>query len=148
MVNSFGCCRVDGRGALQSPNRWRSCKVQREMGEGEMEGNRSMVIEVEGAWNLDGMGILSCMRVGIGMLVSVLVLFVVLVWTVLMVWVVVRVLVVVMWREYWWKFIVWEWFLGQIVGVLWWWWCWRILHWCCGVARGWLCGVGMRGETF
>ena len=74
--------------------------MQRKMGKGEMEGNRSMVIEVEGAWNLGGMGILSCMRVGIGILVSVLVLFVVLVWMVLMVWVVVRVLVVVMWREY------------------------------------------------
>ena len=34
-------------------------------------------MEVEGAWNLGGMGMFSCMRAGIGMLVCVLVLVVV-----------------------------------------------------------------------
>ena len=72
--------------------------MQKKMVEGEIEGNRSMVMEVEAAWNLGGMRVLSCMRVGIGILVSVLlVLLVVLVWTVLMVCVVVGVLVVVIW---------------------------------------------------
>ena len=63
---------------------------------------RGMVMEVEGEWNLCGMGMLSCMRAGIGMLISVLalvvvvVLLVVLVWMVLTVWVVVGVLAVIL----------------------------------------------------
>ena len=32
------------------------------MGEGEMEDDRGMVMEVEGARNVGGMGMLSCMR--------------------------------------------------------------------------------------
>ena len=51
MVTSFGCCS-DGRGAPQSPNRWRSCRVRGNMGEGvmggTMEDDRGMVIDVEG----------------------------------------------------------------------------------------------------
>ena len=60
-----------------------------------------MVMEVESVWNLGGMGMLCCMRVGIGMRLCVLVLLVVvvlavvLVWMVLMVWVVVGMLTVV-----------------------------------------------------
>ena len=54
---------------------------------------RGIVMEVEGAWNLGGMGILSCIRVRIGVLVCVMVLVVVVVlvwmWMVLTVWVVV-----------------------------------------------------------
>ena len=34
------------------------------------------------------------------------------------------------------------------MGVLWWWWCWKILYWCCGLAGGRLCGVGMREGPF
>ena len=77
------------------------CKVQGEMGEGEMEDHRGMVMEVEHVGNLGGMGMLSCMRAGIGMSVCVLVvvvlvvLAVVLVWMVLTEWVVVAVLAVV-----------------------------------------------------
>ena len=52
------------------------------MGEGEMGGDRDMVIEVEGVWNLGGMEMLSCIRAGIKMLVCVLVLVVVVVLTV------------------------------------------------------------------
>ena len=43
---------------------------------------------------------------------------------------------------------LWEWYLSRVVGVLWWWWCWRILYWCCGLAGGQLCGVGMREGPF
>ena len=68
------------------------------MEEGEMEGDRGMVREVEGVWNLRGMGMLNCMRTSIEMsvcvLVLVVVLVVVLVWMALTVWVVVGVLVV------------------------------------------------------
>ena len=59
-------------------------------------------MEVEGALNLGGMEILSCMRVGIGVLVCVLVLAVVVVvvlvwmWMMLTVWVVVGVLAVLL----------------------------------------------------
>ena len=50
------------------------------MGEGEIDA-RGIVMRVEGAWNLVGMGMLSCMRAGIGVSVCVLVLvLVVLVW--------------------------------------------------------------------
>ena len=60
-------------------------------------GDRGLVIEVEGGWNLGGMGMLSCMRAGIGMdfCVLVLVLVVELVWMILTVCVVVGVLAVV-----------------------------------------------------
>ena len=63
------------------------------MGMGEMEDDSGMVMEMEGAWNLGGIRLLSCIRAGIGMLVCVLVLevvvvlAVVLVRMVLMVWV-------------------------------------------------------------
>ena len=57
-MTSFGCCS-DGRGAPQSPNRWRSCRVRGKMGEGAMEDDRGMVIEAEGVQILDGMGMLS-----------------------------------------------------------------------------------------
>ena len=59
-------------------------------------------MEVEDELNLCGMGMLSCMRAGNGMLVCVLalvvvmVLLVVLVWMVLTVWVVVGVLAVIL----------------------------------------------------
>ena len=43
---------------------------------------------------------------------------------------------------------VWEWYLSRVVGFLWWWWCWRILDLCCGLAGRWLWGVGMRGGLF
>ena len=49
------------------------------MGEGEMEGEMGMVMEVEGVWNLGEMEMLSCVRAGIGMSVRVLVLVVVVV---------------------------------------------------------------------
>ena len=55
------------------------------MGEGEMEGDREKVIEVEGVWNLGGMGMLSCIRDGIGMSVCALVLVVVVVSVVVLV---------------------------------------------------------------
>ena len=61
MVTSFGCSHVDSRGAAQSLNRWRSCKVQGKMGKGRMN-DRGMVMDVEGMWNLGGMEMLSCMR--------------------------------------------------------------------------------------
>ena len=99
-VTPSGCCS-NGRGAPQSPNHWRSCRVWGKMGEGAMEDNRGMVIEVKGVQILDGMGMLSCIRAGIGMSVCVLVLVigvvlaVVLVWEVLTVWVVVVVAVLV-----------------------------------------------------
>ena len=63
------------------------------MGEGEIKGDRGMGMGVEGVWNLGQMGMLSCKRLGIEMLVCVLmlvvvvVLLVVLVSMVLMVWV-------------------------------------------------------------
>ena len=99
MVTSFSCSCVDGRGAAQSPSRWRSCKVWGKMGEGGVD-DTGIIMEVEGAWNLAGMGMLSCMRVDIGVLVCVLVLVVVLVlvlmWMVLTVWVVVGVLAVLL----------------------------------------------------
>ena len=68
------------------------------MGEGEI--GVTQVLEVEGAWNQGGMGILGCIRASIGMSVCVLafvvvVVVIVLVLMVLMVWVVVGVLVVV-----------------------------------------------------
>ena len=34
--------------------------------------------------------------------------------------------------------------MGFVVG--WWWW--RVLDWCCGLAGGCLCSVGMRWGTF
>ena len=62
--------------------------------------DRGIVMEVEGAWNLGGMGMLSCMKAGIGVSVCVLVLVVVVVvvwmWMVLTMWVVVRVLAVLL----------------------------------------------------
>ena len=60
--------------ASQSGNHWKSCKVWGKMGAGEMEDDKCMVMEVEGAWNLGGMGMFSCLRAGIGMSVCVLVL--------------------------------------------------------------------------
>ena len=50
-----------------------------------MEGDSGMVIDVEGVWILDEMGMLSCMRAGIGVAVCVLVLVVVVVVVVLVV---------------------------------------------------------------
>ena len=85
MVTSFYCSRVDGRGAAQSPNSWKSCKVQGNMREGGMD-NRGIVMKVEGAWNLGGMGMLSCMRTGSGVLVCVLVLVVVVLLVMVLVW--------------------------------------------------------------
>ena len=38
--------------------------------------------------------------------------------------------------------------LSQVVGVLCWWWCWRVLDWCCGLGGGWFCGVGMRSGDY
>ena len=101
MVTSFGCSCLDGPGASQSPSRWRSCKVWEKMGEGGIN-DRGIVMEVEGAWNLDEMGMLSCMRAGIGVSVCVLVLVVVVgvvlvwMWMVLTVWVVMGVLAVLL----------------------------------------------------
>ena len=53
MVTSFGYCSVDGMGTpnpppLQSPNRWRSCKLQGKIGESEKEDGRGIVMEVTG----------------------------------------------------------------------------------------------------
>ena len=78
MVTSFGSSCVDGPVAAQSPIRWRSCRVRGKMEEGGID-DRGIVMEVEGAWNLGGMGMLSCMRAGIGVSVCVLVLVVVVV---------------------------------------------------------------------
>ena len=64
MVTSFGCSCVDGLGATQGPSHWRSCKVLGKMGEGGID-DRDIAIEVEGAWNLGGMGMLSCIRAGL-----------------------------------------------------------------------------------
>ena len=33
----FGCCCLDGRGALQSPNCWRSFRVRAKTGKDEMD---------------------------------------------------------------------------------------------------------------
>ena len=63
IVSSFGCSCVDGPGAAQSPSCWKSCKVREKIGEGGID-DRGIVIKVEGEWNLGGMGMLSCMRVG------------------------------------------------------------------------------------
>ena len=41
--------------------------------------DRGIVMELEGAWNLDGMGMLSCMRAVSGVSVCVLVFMIVLV---------------------------------------------------------------------
>ena len=46
MVTSFGFCCADGRGALQSPNCWRSCKVWGKIAEVEVGGDRGMMMEV------------------------------------------------------------------------------------------------------
>ena len=59
-----------------------------------MGSNRGIVIEMEGVWNPGGMGMLSCMTVGIAMSVCVLVLVVVLVWMVLTMRIVMGVLAV------------------------------------------------------
>ena len=64
MVISFACSCVDGLGAAQSPSYWRSCKVWGKMGEGGID-DRGILMEVEGARNLGGMGMLSYMRVGL-----------------------------------------------------------------------------------
>ena len=61
IVTSFGCSHVDGRGAAQSPNCWRSCKIQGKMGKGRMD-DMGMVMDMECMWNLGGMGMLSCMQ--------------------------------------------------------------------------------------
>ena len=95
MVNYFGCCCSDGRGAPQSPNHCRFYRVRRKMGEGEMEDGSGMVMEVECLWNLSRMGMLSCMRAGIGMSVCVLVLVVVVVLVVVLVYMVLTVRIVV-----------------------------------------------------
>ena len=58
--------------------------MQGKIGEGEKEDGRGIVMEVRGAWNLEGMGMLSCMRVGIRMSVFVLALVVVVVLVVLL----------------------------------------------------------------
>ena len=64
MVTSFGCSCVDGLGAGQSPSHWRSFKVRGKIEEGGID-DKGIVMEVEGAWNVGGMGMLSCMRVGL-----------------------------------------------------------------------------------
>ena len=51
-------------------------------------------MEVEIVWNLGGMGMLCCIRVGIGMPLCVLVLLVVVVLAVVLVWMVLKVWVV------------------------------------------------------
>ena len=56
MVTSFGCCCADCREALQNPNCWRSCKIWGKMGEGEIEGDKDMLMEVECVWTLGRMG--------------------------------------------------------------------------------------------
>ena len=56
MVTSFGRCCVDGRGALQSFNCSRCCKAWEKMRKKEMLGDRDMVMEVEGVWDLGGIG--------------------------------------------------------------------------------------------
>ena len=84
MMSSFGCCRADVTGASQSANHWKSYKVWEKMGAGEMEDDKCMVMEVEGAWNLAGMGMFSCLRAGIGMSVCVLVLVVVAVFAIVL----------------------------------------------------------------
>ena len=56
--------------------------MQGKIVEGKMEGYR-MVMEVEGVWS--GMGMVSCVRAGIGMLVCVLVLVLVVVLAVVLV---------------------------------------------------------------
>ena len=56
-----------------------------------MEDDRGIVMEVEGAWNMGEMGILSCVWVGIRMLVCVLVLVVVVVLLLVLVWMVLTV---------------------------------------------------------
>ena len=48
MVTFFSCCYAGGRGAIQSPNHWRSFKVQGKIGEGEMESDKGVMKEVEG----------------------------------------------------------------------------------------------------
>lgn len=48
MVTSFSCCYAGGRGAIQSPNHWRSFKVQGKIEEGEMESDKGVMKEVEG----------------------------------------------------------------------------------------------------
>ena len=63
MVTSFGCSCVGGLGAGQSPSHWRSFKVRGKIGEGGID-DKGIVMEVEGAWNLGEMGMLSCMRAG------------------------------------------------------------------------------------
>ena len=85
MVTSFGGCHADGRGAPKSPNCCRLCKTWGKMGESEMEDDKGIVMEVQGASNLGRMGMLSCMRAGVGMLVCVLVLVVVVVLVVVLV---------------------------------------------------------------
>ena len=50
----------------QISNCCRSCKVQGMIGEGEMEDDRGMVMEVEGSMHLGRIGMLSCMMAGIG----------------------------------------------------------------------------------
>ena len=62
--------------------------MREKMGEGKLEDDRVIEMEVEGAWNLGGMGMLSCIRAGIGMSVCVLVLVVVVVLVVVLVWIV------------------------------------------------------------
>ena len=69
--------------------------MQEKMGEDEMEDDRSVVIEVVGAWNLGGMGMLNCMGVCIWILVCVLVLVVLVVFVVVLVWMVLTMRVVV-----------------------------------------------------
>ena len=65
------------------------------MTEGEMRGGRGMVTEMECVWNLDRIGMLCYMRVGIGVSICVLVLVVVVVLVVLLVWMALAVRVVV-----------------------------------------------------
>ena len=40
--------------------------MQIKMGEGEMVGDRGMTMKVEDAWNLCGMGMLSCIQARLG----------------------------------------------------------------------------------
>ena len=67
---------MNGREAPQSLKRWRSCKLQGKIEEGQIRSDRGRVMEMEGVWNLGRMGILSCIRASITTLLCVLVLVV------------------------------------------------------------------------
>ena len=47
MVTFFDCCCRYSGGSTQSPNCWNSCNMQREMGEGDIDDDRHIVMEDE-----------------------------------------------------------------------------------------------------